>query len=330
MKKGTSTDPKKPLVSVIIPTYNDGDYLCEAIEGVLNQTYENLEIIVVDDGSTLDPKPMLEKYMSHVCYIRKANGGVGSARNTGIQSAKGQFLAFLDSDDIWMPRKIEMQVRRFMQQPELGVLFTDQCTFDEAGIRSRSKTEMCEVFEGMVFEKLFSCNFVGISTVMIRKECVDRVGMFDQTGEISTIEDINYFIRLARYYKFGYIDDVLVKYRLHGDNMSNDFQKMYEQDFVNFEKIANLFPDLDLKNSSYFKRGKSTYHFDFGLCYFQRNMLREARKQFVLALLSYPRFMLSWIYIPATFLPTQSIRIIREAKSVFSRIKSVLVKTASM
>lgn len=303
-----------PLVSAIIPTYNDAEYLCEAIESVLDQTYENVELIVVDDGSTIDPKAMIQKYMDRISYVRKQNGGVGSARNVGIQSSKGEFLAFLDSDDIWMPQKLEMQVRRFQEDSEPGVVFTDQCTFDETGIKSRSKTEMCQVFEGNVFEKLFSCNFVGISTVMIRRRCVERVGVFDQTGDISTIEDINYFIRLARHFLFGYVDEVLVKYRLHGDNMSTDFEKMYRQDFINFEKLAVQFHDLNLKKARYFKKGKSAYHFDFGLCYFQRNMRKKAREQFFQAIMAYPGSTLPWFYFLASIFPVLAIQLIRKIK----------------
>ena len=273
-----------PLVSVIIPTYNDGAYLCEAIESVLAQTYQNCEIIVVDDGSSIDPKPMLCKYMNCIQYIYKENGGPGSARNVGIQNSKGAYLAFLDSDDLWLPRKLEMQVERFQNDPGSGVVFTDQCIFDETGIQSRTEKQKCNIHEGMVFEELFSCNFVGMSTVMIKRECVHRVGMFDEGSEISTVVDINYSLRLARYFLFGYVDEVLVKYRLHGGNMSADFEKMYKQDFVNFEKIIALFNDLDLRNAPYVKKGKSTYHFDFGLCYFQRNMRKKAREQFLQAI----------------------------------------------
>jgi len=307
-----------PLVSAIIPTYNDAEYLCEAIESVMTQTYQNCEIIVVDDGSTTDPKPLLRKYMDRIQYIYKENGGVGSARNVGIHKAGGEYLAFLDSDDLWLPRKLETQVERFQDDPDLGVVFTDQCTFDEKGIRSRTKKEMCNVYEGMVFKELFSCNFVGISTVMIKRECVDRTGLFDETGKISTIEDINYFLRLARYFLFGYVDEVLVKYRLHGDNMSTDFEKMYRQDFINFGKIIVLFDDLDLGNADYVKKGESACHFEFGLCYFQRNLRRRARKQFVEAISSYPRQFRAWLYVPATFLPVSLIRLTRRIRSVIS------------
>ena len=111
----------KPTVSVVITTYNDIEFLIEAIDSVLAQTYTDYEIIVVDDGSTIDSKTKLEPYMHVINYLYKENGGVASARNAGIKASKGQYLAFLDSDDLWFPKKLELQIAHFCKKPSDGI-----------------------------------------------------------------------------------------------------------------------------------------------------------------------------------------------------------------
>ena len=113
---------REPLVSVIIPTYNSSQYIKEAIDSVLAQTYKNFEIIVIDDGSTDNTKEVLAPYLSVIKYIYKNNGGPASARNRGIKEANGEFVAFLDADDVWKPDRLARGVDILDQRPEVGLI----------------------------------------------------------------------------------------------------------------------------------------------------------------------------------------------------------------
>jgi glycosyltransferase involved in cell wall biosynthesis len=116
----------KPFVSVIIPTYNSAQFICDAVDSVLAQTYKNVEIIVVDDGSTDRTANFLKNYPNHLIYRYQANQGVSSARNLGVRMARGQRVAFLDSDDLWLPKKLETQVRFFSRNPEAVICQTEE------------------------------------------------------------------------------------------------------------------------------------------------------------------------------------------------------------
>jgi len=311
----------KKAVSVIITTYNDIEYLKEAIESVLSQTYEDYEIIVVDDGSTVDPKPLLEDYLPLITYIRKKNGGVSNARNAGISASNGKYLAFLDSDDIWLPEKLELQIDYFNRFPNLGLVYTDTCKFDENGIILESLFHKSTIYDGphdgMVFERLFSYNFVPFSSIVIRSCCLEKakVGGFDEVKKGVIQDDFDFLLRLARYYPFGYIDGILMKYRIHGSNLTSDFQRLYLRDFATIDKIIEIFPELHLKNSRFVKKGVGQFQFNFGMEYFEHNSIKQARRCFISSILSYPWHPRSWLYIFATYLPLAVIKYIRRIKS---------------
>ena len=125
------------MVSVIIPVYNSERYISEAVESVLNQTYRNLQVIVINDGSTDGTERALEPYMDHINYFFQENRGVAAARNVGIRSSRGRHIAFLDSDDIWMPEKLENQVSYMIGHPEFKFLYSDFVYFNDDNRRQR-------------------------------------------------------------------------------------------------------------------------------------------------------------------------------------------------
>ena len=145
-----------PLVSVIVPAYNNAHFLPAAIDSILNQTFDNFELIVVDDGSTDNTQAVLAGFGDRLRYVRKANGGPSSARNLGIQMARGQLIAFQDADDLWLPEKLALQVAYFHLHPEVGVVFTDAVRFDAAGKFSRSFREIYGYIPSQKCLKIFS------------------------------------------------------------------------------------------------------------------------------------------------------------------------------
>ena len=170
-----------PLISVIIPTYNRGPLLGRAIDSVLAQSYGNIEVIVVDDGSNDDSEAVVRSILdARLFYIRlEKNLGGAMARNTGIRAAKGQYIAFQDSDDEWMPDKLEKQMQVFNSaDADIGVVY---CGFifvrgnDRKYIPARAVIKRKE----NVYEQLLSENFVSTQTLLVKREVFDRVGVFD-------------------------------------------------------------------------------------------------------------------------------------------------------
>ena len=194
---------------------------------------------MVDDGSTIDPKPFLNEYLPFITYIRKKNGGVSSARNVGIMASNGEYLAFLDSDDLWLPEKLQLQINHFNRFPKRGLVYTDSCSFDEKGIRIESEFYKNPIYDGphdgMVFEKLFSYNFVPFSSIMVRRCCLekDEIGGFDEVRRDVIQDDFDFLLRLARYYPFGYVDRVLINYRVQENSLTSNFENLYARDFAN-------------------------------------------------------------------------------------------------
>ncbi len=241
------------MVSVIIPTYNRSDLLCQAIESVLAQTYTDYEIIVVDDGSTEDIKNAISVYGRKVKYLFQRNAGVYSARNNGIRESQGEYIAFLDSDDIWEPEKLDIQILFLEQNPDFGAVHSDSSTIDKNGkLIETSVNAERQSHNGMVFDEFFEHNMAVIllSTVVIRRECFEKVGLFDEQSPVAT--DHFFFLRLAYYYPIAFINEPLVRYRLTEGSLSRrDMvenvtwrEKLLEEFIEEFSEYFSTRPDL--------------------------------------------------------------------------------------
>src|SRR5215831_9468158 len=141
-----------PIVSVVIPTYNNARFLPEALDSLLGQTYRDFELIVVDDGSTDDTLEVLKPYRHLIRYVRKENGGPASARNLGIRHASGELIAFQDADDIWLPDKLQLQVDYLREHPEVGLVFSGSIFFGTETRNSDCLKQRFKVTSGMMFD----------------------------------------------------------------------------------------------------------------------------------------------------------------------------------
>ena len=209
-----------PRVSVIIPTYNREHMVIEAIQSVLNQTFQDFELIVVDDGSTDDTSVKMLPYTACLTYHIQKNRGVAAARNAGIRLSKGEFICFLDSDDLWEPTKLETQVHFADAHPEYALISTEIHGFD-AGKKSfgRSKSTMYEIRNGFVAEHLLFGNWIQTSTVMLRRRCLDEVGWFDEdVGQFG--EDWLLWMRVACTFPIYFLPQSLVSYRFHAGRLT--------------------------------------------------------------------------------------------------------------
>lgn len=216
-----------PLVSAVIPTYNYGHYVTEAVDSVLAQTYKNVEVIVVDDGSTDDTRDRLAVYGSRIRYIHQQNQGLSAARNTGIKAAGGPFVAFLDSDDLFHPRKLELQMRVFAARPELGLVATGQFS-DEPATWAPAPDGPPPV-QGLSLVDVVTRSRFAPSSVVARRECFEVVGQFDTT--LRSVEDRDMWIRIADRFPLVVIPLPLTWYRVTPGSMSRNPQRMeyYEQ-----------------------------------------------------------------------------------------------------
>ena len=200
-------------VSVIIPVYNGERYISEAIDSVLNQTYKDLEIIVVNDGSTDNTVEILKEYDDKIRCKSQGNKGQASAINEGIKMAKGKYIAYLDADDVCLPERFENQVKYLEEHPNVGLVYSDCYQIDENGkIQRIIKSQPHDNFV------LLQKNYVPRSAVMHKRECLDEVGLFDE--RITGSDDWDMWIRISEKFEMGYIGKPLVKHRVHGGNIS--------------------------------------------------------------------------------------------------------------
>lgn len=205
----------RPIVSVIMPTYNRANLLPKAIDSVLSQTYPEIELVIVNDGSTDNTEEALEPYRDKIIYIKKTNGGCGDAKNAGLKAANGKYITHLDDDDLMMPERIERLVQFFAEHPDVGLCATSAYLIDVndqvIGLKRLKKvpqkTRLLHLLMGHVAVQ---------SNMMTPKEVFQRV------GEYSTVhcEDYDMWLRIARRYGIGVIEDPLVKYRKHSNQIT--------------------------------------------------------------------------------------------------------------
>lgn len=291
-----------PTVSVIIPNYNYGRFLGEAVESVLAQTYPCREIIVVDDGSTDDSLKVLASYEKNgIKVVQQKNCGVGAARNAGVKASSGDLIAFLDADDYWLPQKIEKQVGRLISDEEFGFVTCGMEEFDALGniIDTYTKGK-----EGWCAEDILLIKSVTAgpgSTSLLWRRVFEQVGGFDERKELHPSEDWEFAYRVARVAKIAFVPEILVGYRNHGGNGHLQIPRFERAMLMGYEKIfrtedkkilklrrksyGNLYKILA---GSYFQAGqygnflkntaKSLFFTPENLSYFAAFPLRRLRK----------------------------------------------------
>ena len=207
----------KPQVSVIIPTFNRGWIIREAIDSVLAQDFTAFELIVVDDGSSDDTGRILDSYGQDLTVLRQPNRGVSAARNLGIGAAAGQLIAFLDSDDLWLPRKLSVQVDFFNANPDAMINQTEEIWIRN-GVRVNPKTRH-QKFPGLIFERSLELCLVSPSAVMMRRSLFDQVGLFDE--DLPACEDYDLWLRISWRFPVHLIETpLIIKRGGHADQLS--------------------------------------------------------------------------------------------------------------
>lgn len=288
-----------PLVSVIIPTYNRANYIALAVASVLNQTYRNVELYIIDDGSSDNTIDVLSEYLNdpRVTYYKQANAGQGAATNRGIAFAKGEYIAFLDSDDQWIPQKLELQVKAAQKKKDIAVFYSPCCCVDENNKITGNRE--CPLYEGRVTNYLFIKNFIPFGTTFVRKECFDELGGFDD--DLVTGLDYDLWLRFSTRYLFGYVTTPTLLYRIWEGQVTSDPIVMYENGIRIMERFLKHFPQ-SVDNGAQ-KEGWAHTYTGFGSCSRGVEGRRmEALKLYLMALRFKFGYLPAWKGLVATLL----------------------------
>lgn len=228
-------------VSVIMPIYNSSMYLDRSIQSVINQTYTNYELVIVDDGSTDSSKYIIDKYKSNehcIKYIYQDNKGIAGARNTGIMNAKGDYIALLDADDIWRRNKLEFCINELSNNPSIGLVHS---AFNVIDIHDSTLYECIhdiDKMSGNIFNKLVLREIsIAAVTVIFRKKCCDSIGLFDENKDIMGVDDRDLWIRISREFKVSYVNKILASWRKHKHNYSGQNNIMVQARINQLNKL---------------------------------------------------------------------------------------------
>jgi glycosyltransferase involved in cell wall biosynthesis len=219
----------KPFVSIVIPNYNNAHFLGDVIQSALNQSYQNYEVIVVDDGSTDNSRDVVSNFGERVRYIWQENKGLGGARNTGILAAKGEYVGFLDADDQWDSNFLEIMVSLTKKYPDAAVFYCNARYMNEHGMVLPQLVGVPTVPPDRIYQAILRANFIIPSTILAKRSIIVDEGLFDQNFKsLHGCEDWDLWLRIAPRYKFIGTPLSLVRYRLHGQTFSSNPSHMEE------------------------------------------------------------------------------------------------------
>jgi glycosyltransferase involved in cell wall biosynthesis len=289
-----------PRISVIIPTYQSVQFIQGAIDSVLQQTYRDYEVIVVDGGSTDGTLVVLNSYGNRIRVIRQNGRGISNALNNGIAASNGEYIAFMGSDDLWVPNKLEVQCKFLQSRSDrVGLVYSNVLFFEDRNGKLRT-SRMKEFYRGKVIKHLLEKNFIPASTVMIRKSCLEKVGYFDESLEVC--EDIDMWIRVAASFEIDYQDLALAEIRWHsGSVLHSDLERHFRSIIALQNKIM---PYLlkDAKPKSFHKAYYRPY-LTFGVRYLLKNDFKNAKQKLGQYIKSYPYDIKAYFLLLLTSIP---------------------------
>jgi len=272
---------RTPKISVIIPAFNKDRFVAETIDTALAQTYPNVDITVIDDGSTDSTPHILKRYSGRLTileHLGRANRGQSAAINLGIRSTQGDYLAILDADDLWEPTKLEHQVQFLDNHPNIGCVYANAYVIDTAGRRLYTLLPPNHVEKGLPEHMLVHCPVGCPSGYLVRRSVYNRVGYYDET--LRSAQDHDMLVRLTEVSRVGYINEVLWSKREHPDSLSARHEKRgWILGFTILEKACRRYP-----YSFHTKRQRlAVLHYRLGQCLLREKRYLQAGRDFILA-----------------------------------------------
>jgi glycosyltransferase involved in cell wall biosynthesis len=315
----------RPKVSVTMPVLNGERYIAEAIESIAAQSYRNVELVVVDDGSTDGTRDVVERFRGRldIRYVHHARPlGIAPSMNDGVRNSSGDLIAFLDHDDAWMPDFLETQVSYLEQHPDVGMVHSDFRTTDVNGSviedsvalrRNRKRPS------GHVFPQLFMDSFIVGNSVLIRRECFERLGMFDESLRWG---DYHMWMRIARHYKVDYVPKVLTSYRQHPTQSTRSVAVARpDEDPVALQairKILDAYPEVRRElGEQTVQRRIASFYFDLAWAWYAKGAGAYARVCLRRALALWPANPRYLVLYAASFVrPSRAFALSRALRSV--------------
>lgn len=289
----------QPKVSIIVPTYNRGNFIQEMIESVISQTYDNWELIIVDDGSTDNTAEIITPYISKkIHYYSLEHTGRSFARNFGISKSTGEFIAYLDSDDVFLPTKIEKQVKWLIEHSDDAMVYTSALQINDFG-EYFPALYLAEC-SGDIYKKvaMFLPVTITLPSVLIRKEVQDKIGDFDE--ELDRFEDTDMWRRVSRDYKIHALMEPLLKVRTHQDNRLESLNP--EKVFIDVQKYIHKVKKEDGKKyGSFVTKGSSRLYYHYGVAFAQITTWKKWRNRLFLASFKCHPFFFSSLLIISIF-----------------------------
>jgi glycosyltransferase involved in cell wall biosynthesis len=272
----------QPKVSVIVPTYNRADLLPQTLASVLSQSYGDFELLVVDDGSTDDTSQVIAAISdARVVSLRQEHSGLPAVgRNTGIRQAAGIYIAFLDSDDLWLPDKLTRQVAWMDDHPGVGLSYTNCYRFvdDPANHERTPLLQPHEMLSGYAFDQLYGWPKIPNLTVMIRSAVVAVVGYFDEDPRLKSNEDYEFWLRIAARYPIDHLAAPLALYREHAGGISKAAVASGRSKLAMIEKLDRLYPQTVTHLAARRARWLASVHYSIGRSLLRENDVVEARR----------------------------------------------------
>jgi glycosyltransferase involved in cell wall biosynthesis len=274
---GRPPDGRTPLVSVVIPTYNYGHFVCQAVESALAQTYANIEVIVVDDGSTDDTVQRLAPYRDRIRYIHQENRGLSAARNMGIRHATGEWIALLDADDLWHPQKIDTQLNAVRGFGPVGLIGSPQARELNDKLPPATRVERLGVRDLLLSRR------IGPSSALIRKDCLQTVGGFDEN--LRSVEDRDMWLRLAARFPAVVVDVPCWVQRIHEGQMSRAASRMH----LNYCKVLDGFFKRHSEHRSLHRLGYGYLNLDTSIAFLDEGARGQALQFLARSIVRWPR-----------------------------------------
>lgn len=299
-------------VSVVVPAFNAEEYIGEALESVFAQTFKDFEVIVVNDGSTDGTERVVQGHRRSLIYLREQRSGPYFCRNRALEVSRGALIALLDADDVWMPRKLERQVEFCQAHPEYGIVTTDVEWFNESGVTKRSLKSVYPIANGLVMEKLLLDNWITNSAVMVRRECFDKVGYFDEEPGIYGA-DWMMWVRIAAHYPVYFIDEILVRHRKYPASYSSAKpEAQFQNLFKNLEKLRRAVPQLAAR-PGLIREASYRICVSRGVADLVALELRRAREKLRRAIQNKPYSLKAWSALGASYLPALVLHTIKRS-----------------